>query len=142
MSTDYKAIAVIGIKISPKKIPSRIVRTKLFKHDYPESMSYSPDTGKKLWNTHSVPIFTFDADEAEAADIELIKLPKGIKCFMDWDCETGETNGYLLGIVLESDKTTFIPIPDTIKACLEAFLKPINLWDETHFGLYSILYIS
>lgn len=143
MGADYHAKAVIGIEINEADIPKKHFKVKAFDHDYPEDWEVEPTKpNRKLWKEGNFPEFDFEYAQEFTRKIE---LPKNIQLFKGTDgqpavlgfgIETGSSNG---GIDYE-----FEPISDItdIKNSLKNLLEPLGMWDETSFGLYSILYCS
>ena len=56
MSIDIDAVAAIGVLIDPRGLYQESIKIKTFDHDYDESISYCPKTGKELWMEEEQPI--------------------------------------------------------------------------------------
>ncbi len=138
MGADFSAYTIIGISIDKERLfePSKIVRA--YDHNYFETDGeYCPRTGKKLWKIVQDSIPEWDGDE-ELGEYKVHR----------------STNGYdyIIGVVAADDtysnggnSVDFTRLPDNLaelKQDLKNYLEPLGMWDETNFGLYSILYCS
>jgi hypothetical protein len=149
MGVDYKAYyAVIGCILDRSKIAVKQEKVKTFKHDYPEDgeTKFDPKTGIPLWKTIEYPEYIFDAYDCEGR-AKVIKL-NGLNIFISGGGNTPEVIGIGTGRKTYSnggEAYDFRPLVedlDSIKKRIKDVLEPIGMWDETSFGLYSILYCS
>jgi hypothetical protein len=160
MGADYYSKAIIGVRllIDEEKIPrAKIpVRKRAFKHTYTDDgeMEFHPKDGRKLWLNEKeeieadYPAYVYNLDD-DVSDLEegqtLVVFPESLDVASGTDNDswylgcavgTGSSNG--------GDEEGFIPIPDIngLKEKLKRTLEPHGLWDESRFGLYSVLYCS
>jgi hypothetical protein len=157
---DYTARAIIGVTIPDEDDLPRAsvsVRKRAFKHDYDDDgeNEFHPKDGRKLWLDEKetvkedYPAFLFDSEDYYGDSLEkgqkLIKIPKSLTLVNGTDgcnrclgfvVSTGNSNG--------GDETGFELIPDIakIKADIKGLLEPLDLWDESIFGLHDLLYCS
>jgi hypothetical protein len=139
MGADYKAYAVLGVKLERREIfkPKRI---KAFEHNHPEDWKVDPKTGRELWTSYDVCILN-DSEELYG------KLSVGIEV-----CSDTDNQNYYLGKVVSQDdyrdKDNFISIVPPSAWGVELFnslrniLKPHNLWFPERFGVYAVQYCS
>lgn len=163
MGADYKAVAVIGIKIDTRTIPKikESVKKPAFKHNYSEDDIFHPKTGKRLWTDEmmevdrDVPKYTLqDRDSGQTGVYEhrfksgeLISVCLKQFPYNNLKINMGAEEDYIYYIGLVADNTysncgskeDFKPIPDNIKTRTRDLLEPYGLWQEEDFGLYSIL---
>ena len=144
MGCDFKAKAVIGIKIRLADIPTKHIVEKAFDHSYSAGMRFDPQTGRKLWKESHVPEIAF-SEEYEG------DLDAGTKLITVTNAEAFD-DGYgedlVFGFGVDGTNSNggatmdFCTIPDTelLKKNLKKALEPYGLWEENKFGLYTILY--
>jgi hypothetical protein len=160
MGADYYSKAIIGIPITVQNEKSPrakiIVRKKAFRHSFEDDgeTEFHPKDGRKLWLdekeeiTADYPAVVFDLD-GDFEDIQegqtLVIFPESLEVA----CGTDQENWYI-GCVVETGSSNggceeaFISLPDIeeLKKALRISLEPHGLWDESKFGLYSVLYCS
>ena len=164
MGADYSAMAVIGIALPDEdELPKAktTTRKKAFKHNYDDdgTNEFHPKTGQKLFLDDEkieveadYPLFVYDTyGDGEPSGLEdvanqiIIRPPKGL----NFAVGTDESNICLGGVVRTGssnggDDYGFAKMPDVdvIKAKLKNLLEPLDLWDESTFGLHTVLYCS
>jgi len=143
---------VIGVRLSKDKI-YKTDKVKAFDHNYPDTMKFCPETGKKLWKMDSwVARFPgLERGDDRFASLKLVNGPYTYKpneeksLGYDSDVETFylgksfETNGY------QDDKRVSFISPEmiaNIKDKVRANLEPLGLWDEKEFGIWTVLYVG
>lgn len=135
MGADYYSYAVIGVEIDQKKLYQKPINKKAFEHDYPKTMKFCPNTGNKLWEEVEEPIPEWD-DEDELGEYKVYFSTDDTRCFIGVIvCESGPYKG----------EVNFVQFPDDLedkKQKLKDFLTPLGLWDESKFGVYSIMRCS
>lgn len=134
MGADYYSYSVVGIEIDEKKLYLPPKKVKAFKHDYPESMKFSPDNGKPLWDTEEQPVPGYDPDDEKLGKYRIYHGTDHSVAVVGIGVEAG---GY-------KKQYDFMKLGNTdkLKNELEDFLTPLGLWDKDKFGLYSICYCS
>jgi hypothetical protein len=143
MSSSWYSSAVIGCGIDESKIPTITKNIKAFEHNMPEDSldKFDSKTGKPLWVIKKFPEYSF-REEVEDKNTKIIDL-KGLQIYTDTDYKH-----VVLGFgctASDWDITcNFRDLCDIneIKEKLKSILEPINMWDGSKFGLYSILRCS
>lgn len=160
MGADYRAYTVVGVSLPAVDELPRLTakrRKKAFEHDYPDDgeTEFDPKTGKPLWldeteeyTVRGTPAVVYE-DEYGETEVEegqiLLKAPEGMRFHYGTDGEpvflgvvsrTGNSNG--------GDDTAFLAPQDmnSLRFALRGALKPIGLWEEDDFGIYTNLYCS
>ena len=133
MGADYYSYAVIGMEITDHEEKLWIhSKQRAFNHNYPETMNFDPKTGKKLWEEIKAPAVGVDEYGENLLGFKLVYGTNQESCFV-------------AGAVVRSDyakKCDTIPDIQAIKKEMQAKLETLGLWDESKFGLWSILYCS
>jgi len=139
MGYDAYSFAVVGLAITANKLYTK-KKVKAFEHNHPESMSFCPNTGKPLWGS----VFVFlDGTEPEFEDFqeltvtlksseESIADPTTI-CFVGHKKRAARDGPLCFWTMAEIEQ---------IKIELKETLSRYNLWDESKFGVYPVLYES
>tara|TARA_Y100000034_G_scaffold37672_2_gene46322 strand:- start:2476 stop:2889 length:414 start_codon:yes stop_codon:yes gene_type:complete len=136
MSAVWHSYAVIGILIDKDKLYKEAKTVKAFAHNHPRTMKFCPDTGKELWKEVREPIPEWDESETLGS----------FKVHTSTD-----SHDHVVGIIaadeaeMRGSGVDFTKLPDNLadeKYKLKELLEPLGLWDESKFGLYSILYCS
>ena len=136
MSVSYTAKAIIGIPVDSGifYLPPKTV--KAFEHDYPPTMKFDPQSGRKLWEEEEECRPEYDERHETFGGFPLVRA--------------GDHDGTWLAVLLCEDadygrKNKFRPLPADLeeqKAALRALLDPLGAWDEEKFGLHAIQYVS
>lgn len=137
MGCDYKAYAVLGVKLSKHELfKDKAIRA--FEHNYPDDWKVDPKTGRQLWTTYKVCILN-DSEDLYG------EIASGIRAAS----EGTDDNNYYLGLVAQAseysrDNEQFIRDwnTDDLKNKLKALLDPHHLWFPERFGLYAVSYVS
>ena len=140
MGYDASSYAVVGIVIPANKLVST-EKVKAFNHDYPETISFCPKTGKKLWYDNFVFINGEDYCEHKLENLDVIISNSG--------SEPNESDVfYFVGKTKEAcepgdtiSKASFCSVTEIAKAKEETreVLSKFGLWDESKFGVYPVL---
>lgn len=135
MSADFIAKAIVGIQVDPKKFYGPPKKVKAFPHNYDESVKFCPQTGKECWSTERELLGGVDKDLEKIGKFE---IHKGTDDFY-----------HVVGVVAATETNSnggneidFVPIPADLEAQkqeLKALLEPLGMWDESKFGLYTLL---
>jgi hypothetical protein len=150
MSTDYRAIAVIGINIDLSKIPTEDTWVKVGKHNRPKTMKFDPDTGVRLWNVISCPKFQFHRHDYSLGELEIPFIDFPDEMHIELFDSGGQKTQTILGFGIISGtweqpvlKCPYhLPAIENIKQELKNKLECVGLWDEKEFGLWAILQIT
>ena len=148
MGADYSAYAVIGILIDEDSIPLKKETVKIGNHDFPKDVLFNSKTGAALWEEEEYQEFTFDEDyHDENPKSKLIKLPKGIEIYRGTDGKpmiigfgTGEDTYSNGGDDCDFKSLSKMPTKEFLG--LKDILEPLGIWDESKYGLYSVLSCS
>lgn len=129
MSCSYYAHAIIGLKLNRNQL-YKTQKVKAFKHNYTEDVNYCPKTGKPCWTTEEIELI----EEIDKQDLI--------------STEQDEEHVYWTAItVTASDwrEPRFSQFTTLDLNKIDAFKEKaaqLDLWDESKFGLYSVLSIS
>jgi hypothetical protein len=132
MSTDYKAMTIIGIKIPNEKL---YVTTHIRGCKHKETAyKHCPECGKPMWIS-------------QKEDSPAYVVYQDTDKFAGLNATTGGTDeeDLFVGKIFEAEPHTqfnVIPDFDKIKAEVRLALDPLNLFDEKKFGIYTVLYCS
>jgi hypothetical protein len=152
MSITVACDTVVGIKFEKKDL-FEIKTVKAFNHNYPETMKFCPETGKKLWSIDkwSAKFPGLERGDDRFAGLKLVNGPNVYKkndestYGFESDPETFyigksfQTNGY------QDDKRVSLITEKALaesKAEVKEKLEPLGLWDEKNFGVWTVLYIG
>lgn len=160
MGADYTAYTVIGVALPAVDELPRLTarrRKKAFEHNFTDDgeTEFDPKTGRPLWldetekyTVRDTPAVVYPdkygEEEIEEGQI-LLKVPEGTSFHYGTDGEpiflgvvsrTGNSNG--------GNDTAFLAAQDmnALRLALRAALKPVGLWEEDDFGIYTNLYCS
>jgi len=160
MSTSYRAMALVGVKLPLESDLPRLqksVRKKAFPHNFPddENHKFDPKTGNPLWlnefelTDSDEPSVVYQVDDY--CDVDLVAGQKVLKGDEDLGLIESEDDFsdsvFYYGVILKTGSSdnceyaAFMALPniDALKEKIRKILEPLNLWDESKFGLYSIL---
>lgn len=131
------ATSVIGIKVNPSDF-FKSSKVKAYNHSYPEDYEYDPKTGNKLWIYSSQPIDEADGNcKLDNSDVKhTLHRYKGWQAFSIYK----DADFQILGAGGCSDgATTFLQLSElsNIRNDLKNALRPLGLWDQNRFGLYT-----
>lgn len=138
MGADYKAKAVIGVRIAnPAKLYTKRI-VKAFEHNYPKDKNFCSATGKKLWVEVNVPIDAYNERTEKLFEYNVIHGTDQEEVFV---CIAAATDTYSNG-----GKDSFkVDLPANLeqrREKLKADLSAIGLWHDNEFGLWAVLYCS
>ena len=141
MGVDFTAYAAVGMSIDHDTL-FRKQKIKRGRHDFPENVSFHPDTGVRLWEE-----VDFRMDRGESGDSFLDEFPIVEGTYCDYGPKKGQCRTYVICAIppakADDDKDGFIPIDPTglerVKANLRRRLEEHGLWDERRFGVHAIL---
>lgn len=140
MSTEYSAVTLIGIPIPADyeffATGSRKIRT--FEHDHPESWEFDPKTGEKLWKEEK----TYHPDWNRREDDEF---------FGEFEIFRAQNQAWLIhhkfrcSFTHRAGRIGFSPILTMQESGIamskfKSLLEPLNAWDESQFGIYTVMY--
>lgn len=146
MSVNFTATALIGVELDKSKT-YKMIKERGCEHK-PSENKFCAECGEPMWN------------EREVVIEELRMLDDDDKCYSDEvileDYQlafTTDQNRVFLGKQASTygdDEAKMIALPYTsearmiahIRKTLMNFLEPLNLWDETKFGIWAIAYAS
>jgi hypothetical protein len=157
MGVDYSAHTVIGVELPNVDDLPRLkekTRKRAFKHSFKDDgeHEFDPKSGKPLWlaETEEVetdePSVVYDDDNYEGNTLEgqrLLKAPDGMGFCWGTDQESVFL-GIVSGTGSDNEEADFMEVPDieATKMSLKGALDPLGLWDESKFGIYTVLYCS
>jgi len=135
MGYDPHAATVIGIKFKCSEIIKKST-VKAYPHDYPETMKFCPQTGKKLWDVEFSLIDGTEPHEAMLGglDVKFANPESRIDnpdedIFVGIASEAGVNDSkFLAGQNFEEYKKK-----------VQEVLEPLGLWKESRFGIYTFL---
>ena len=132
MSTDYKAMTIIGIKIPEEKL--YVTKHKRGCKHKEASSKHCPACGKPMWvfRNEEIPAYVVYQDTEKFAGL-------------DATTRGTDEEDLFVGKIFEAEPHTHfnvIPDFDKIKAEVRLALDPLNLFDEKKFGIYTTLYCS
>jgi hypothetical protein len=152
MGCDYSAKGCLGILLPDENNIPRAqlsVRKKAFNHQYNDGdAEFDPKTGQKLFLDEkeivqaSYPaVVYYDTSDLKKGQIALT-VPEGLSL-----TSTTDNQKTCFGFVVRAEWNSdygFAPLPDimVIKKKIFTALEPLGLWDESKFGLHSLLYCS
>jgi len=144
MGVHYEGYVVIGIAFRVSEI-AKPRKDKAFPHDYPETMAFCPQTGKKLWHenyyyvdgVHVSEKFlgidypkTYSCDDSLSNPETIAFVGKALQSAGDWDSRNRKV-----------PPRFFRPEEvEEIKKELKEKLAPYSLWHEERFGIYPVRY--
>jgi len=122
-------VAILGVKISGKKI-TREVPYKIGNHDFPESIKFHPETGKRLWDSYVSTIW-----EDKEGDYD---PPKKYNLETVVDAEDGYGSEDIRKCNVFIGRSPFL-VNDKVIAQIKSNLKDLlgDLYDESEFGMHS-----
>lgn len=133
MGASYSAMMVVGVPFDRKFLWQPPKKVRAFDHNYPESMNFDPDSGRALWEEEEESIPGYD-DAAETLG----------GCHI---VTGGDYGGCWIGAITlsqgEYDKPGFCRLTaadlEQAREKLRTVLEPLRAWDESKFGIYTIL---
>jgi hypothetical protein len=140
MGYSCHSYAVVGLAMKSQELfITKTVMTYL--HDYPQTVKFCPETGKKLWTTALVfpdgSEYPEDSEKFKGLDI----VTRG--------SEEDATDPQCLLVLGKRKRATEdgsqfwrLAEIEKVKKEIEEILTPYKLWDETRFGVYPVLYES
>jgi hypothetical protein len=134
MGVSYSAEALIGIKVERELFVIGTKKVKRFNHNYPEEISFCPNTGRKLWNEEVQyhPLYNEDKETFGGFSITTNDSDTWIVIVRALDRGYDSENVFdfkQLPVDLESKKQK-----------LRELLEPLGAWKEEKFGLYTVLH--
>ncbi len=134
MSVTYRAKAFIGCKVTRDRL-FHTVKARGCDHAPLHSTLYCPHCGKLMWVDKKVPISQWDEED----DLSGLTLVHGMgdelyACVRYVVAEDSGIADKLMPLHEDSVAMT--------KRMLQVKLEPLGLWDESTFGLWSVLYCS
>lgn len=146
MSTTFRAEAIIGVAIPREKIFQKKPHRNC-EHKIPNGAKFCPTCGKEATrlvdeSIINIPDLKYGYDNYEyMCDWGYLLSRMGLSMTENQDDEL-----YFIGIATEArsydeDLTQMVTIPDSgdLKQQLKDYLEPIGLWDESKFGLWSVM---
>ncbi len=146
MGYSASSFVYVGVPIHAGKLFS-LQKDKAFPHDHPETMNFCPTTGKKLWSNCYV---TLDGEEAASCSLEDLEIIP-----FHHSCEASNPNSiFIVGLgkgglssnqegastkIEHINRWSELQIAEA-KEKVKKTLSKYNLWDESKFGIYPILY--
>ena len=160
MGIDYRAIAIIGLKIDRDlfdKLRDVVTetRTRGCEHQIPKSAKFCPECGAKAFLVKQKRSKAFSYDDAdyptEIAGVQVEMFDDGYggydiyvgTCVMSQSNRMGGGHGFT-----SFDNMTDGPCPlnsnsfGQLKDYLKYVFDPIGLWKDDHFGLHAVLNVS
>ncbi len=139
MGYDADSYAIVGLVIPADKLVST-EKVKVFYHDYPETINFCPNTGKKLWYDNFVFIdgTSYSSHRFESLDViinDSSSEPNSSEAFYF----VGKKKQY--NKTYETHKAPFWSETEIAKTKEETreVLSKFGLWDESKFGVYPVL---
>ena len=149
MSVTVACDTVVGVMFPKERLFGEKIE-KTFDHNYPETMKFCPETGKKLWRVDKhAPLFPgLECGDDRFAGLKLVYGPAVHERVGDnWESDhktfyvgkTFQTNGYQ-----DDKRVSFIneKVLTEAKAEVKAKLEPLGLWNEDNFGVWTVLYVG
>jgi len=151
MSVDFRATALIGVELD-KENTCKMIKERGCEHEESKS-KFCAQCGETMWDEREVIIDElcckeYDEDEcyseetiledyqlAFTTDQHRVFLGKQVTVYAD--TQSDEAKMIALPVIEEMSQDIAY-----IKQALLEFLTPLNLWDESKFGIWTIAYVS
>lgn len=144
MGADFRAYAVIGLRVDEERLYGPPKKVKAFEHNHPEDWEVDPRTGKKLWYEERPPLADYD--------------PQGTEKILGYKVVTGTWTGRGRDAYIclhfagnrtysnggQKDDLDLLNLPELqqSKEKMKEALSPLGIWNEKEFGLWAVLYCS
>jgi hypothetical protein len=136
MGADYSSYAVIGVEINSDGLYT-VTETPAT-----GEKSFNPDTGERLMHKERTPIEGFErgvvSGDDSFKDFPVFWTTDSESCVIGIGVGGTYSNGGEDVCMMSIDDVNI----EALKQELKEVLEPIGLWDESKFGLYTILHCS
>lgn len=141
MGVDYTVCTVVGIEIDKSSFfTTGQTRERGCEHPLLDEAKFCPDCGKQAWVEKSTkePLPLYDEDDETFAGLDVV---------YDQRYEEDNTR-FFVGVSTQMDMQCGIPkmmapsVVEETKQKIQAALKPLGLWDESKFGIWTFVQYS
>lgn len=147
MGVDFTATALIGVELDKSKT-SKMIKERGCEHKVSKN-KFCAQCGEAMWEEREVVIEELRMDEEEdecyseetiLEDYRLAFTTNQNRVFLGKQVSTsGDTEAKMIGLPVIEEINQDIAY---IKQALMDFLKPLDLWDESKFGIWTIADVS
>lgn len=137
MGADYSSHAVIGVRVSRNAFVSKQERT-VDGCNHPHDFEFCPRCGRPAKRKEIVSVDLLEDDPDTFYGLDLVKGTDQREIYLGITCSGTNSNC--------GDEDSFVKVSDfqirEIRTKIQNVLRPLNLWDEKMFGLWSVLSCS
>lgn len=148
MSVDFTATALIGVELDKSKT-SKMIKERGCEHKVSKN-KFCAQCGEAMWSEREVIMGElcckeYEEDECYSDEIilegyRLAFTTDQNRVFLGKQVSTsGDTEAKMIGLPVMKEIGQDIAY---IKQALMNFLKPLDLWDESKFGIWTIAHVS